>query len=387
MTRFASLITGASIGALAATTNYLIQTPGGAFYLVYVDRNEDVVFRKSVDGGHVWSAPTTIFTGTCVYLAVWYDKWSGLSGGLIHCAYTDSGNDDTMYRSIDTESSDALSTETTIFAGTTTATNGALSIVRARGGNLYCKTMIDAGAEGGFYRSTDVGATWGSRTDTEALATGDQWILVPGFAADNQDIMCVFWDNSASEISRYVHDDSANSWAETSISTGMTVLSPGLAVPNFSAAVDLTNSQILLCAWNAADTLNQDLLGWKITESAITAFGTTPVLNATDDCALCAMAIDLRTNDWYVVYLGKSDGSDVWSSQQTINYKKSTDSGATWSAEASLHNSSQWPQYTLLTCPRAYGPANVVTQSGFYGWIAIVDTPVRGPRASFVLGV
>jgi hypothetical protein len=319
-----------------AGTNYVVKTPTGVFYLVYINGNSDVMFTKSTDGGETWAAPTAVFTGSVTQLAIWYDRWSGISAGLIHCAYTESAGDDTLYRSIDTENTDTLGTETTIFAGATTAAAGALSITRARGGNLYCKVCIDAGAEGGFFRSTDVGATWGARTDTEALALGDQWALVPGFAADTQDIMCIFLDNSASEISRYVNDDSGDSWAETSIATGVTVLSASTAFPNFAVAVDLTNSQILLGVWTAADLLGADLLVFTVTESAITA-KTDVITNSIDDQGLCAVGIDTDTGDWYAFYAGEGgNGSDTFATALTLNYKKSTDDGATWGSETQV---------------------------------------------------
>lgn len=314
-----------------AGTNYVIETPSGVLYMVYVDGDSDVVFRKSIDG-NTWSDPVVVFAGSAIALSVWYDRWSSISAGLIHCAYAESVTDDTFYRSINTESSDTLSTQTTIFAGASTANGGALSITRARGGNLYCKTMIDAGVEGGFFRSTDVGAIWGSRTDSEALATTDQWILLPGWAADNQDIMMFFWDASADEISRVLNDDSGNSWAETSIATSMVDSVATTAFPHFAAAVDITNSRNLLAAWSAIDLLNADLRVWHVTESTITEVANV-VTNSTDDQGLAAIAIDTANEDWYVFYGGKSDGSQIFQSLLNIYYKTSTDDGASWGSE------------------------------------------------------
>jgi len=166
-----------------AGTQYLVQTSAGVLYLVYVDDTSDVSFKKSTDGGLSWTAPTEIFAGTVTALSVWYDRWSNISAGLIHLAYTESGTDDTLYRTINTESSDALSTQTVIFAGATTGTGGCLSICRARGGNVYCATMIDAGAEGGFFRLLNAnvpnGAWDAARATVFEAISLDQIILVP----------------------------------------------------------------------------------------------------------------------------------------------------------------------------------------------------------------
>ena len=337
-----------------AGTMYLIQTPAGVLYLVHINVGVDVAYIKSTDGGRSWTDNTTVFVGTTTSLAVWYDRWSNISAGLIHCAYQESVTDDTLYRTINTESADALSTQTTIFAGGTTAAGGCLSITRARGGNVYCHTVIDAGAEGGFFRLPNAnvpnGAWDAARTNPEALATQDQIILLPGFAADAQDIMAFFWDASANEVSRYLHDDSANTWAETSIATGMTDTPASTSFANFAAAVDLTNSRNLLVAWTDDDLLNADLRCWYVTESAITET-TNVVLNSTDDQGLCAICLDTITNVWWVFYVGASNGSETYPTAVNIYCKASADSGTTWGPETKL-TPRTWSIPWLITVPR-----------------------------------
>lgn len=389
-----NMVSTISLGASAqyngGGANYLVQAASGSLYQVFINSSNDVVFRKSTDGGVSWNTMVVVFAGSATNLSIWFDRWSGIAAGLIHCAYTESANDDTLYRSIDTENSDALGTETTIFAGTDTASGGMLSIVRARGGKLRCRTVIDAGAEGGFFGSDDVGATWGALTDIEALATQDQCILLPGFAADNQDIIGMFWDASANEISRVLYDDSAGTWAETSIVSAVDN-PPATGFPHFAAAVDLTNSQIVLVAWNAIDGANADLLCYTITESAITA-KTDVVTNGTDDQGLAAIGIDTATGHWYVYYAGKSDGSETWPTANNIYRKVSTDSGATWGAETLVSQSNvahetRW----LATCPRFTGKPGVVftdTALSAAADIAIhYTTRLALPRARALLGV
>jgi hypothetical protein len=348
--------TGGTTEWSGAGTVHLVQTPAGVWYLLGLNSQPAVVFKKSTDYGLTWSFPTTVGgLNNPTALAVWYDKWSGLAGGLIHFAYAESGNDDIRYRTINTESSDALSTETTVFAGASTLAGGSLSITRALGGNVYVNGVIDAGTEGGFFRLPNAnvpnGAWDAARTSPEALATLDQVYLVPGFAADNQDIMAMFWDADANEVSRYIYDDSANTWAETSIATSMSDVSAASHFPHWNVAVDLTNSQIILAAWSAVDTANADLRIWKITESGITEM-TNVVLNSTDDQGFCAITLDLQTGFWWVFYGGKSDGSQVFS---TVNIycKVSTDGGTTWGAETQF-NVTLDNVKSLIACPRLY---------------------------------
>lgn len=374
-----------------AGTQYIVQTPTGVLYMIYGDSGSDVAFKKSIDGGFSWSNATIIFTGTVVSISVWYDRWSGIAAGLIHIAYTESGTHDTLYRTINTESSDALSTQTVIFAGVSAVATGSnLSIVRALGGNVYCKTQIDAGAEGGFYRlpnaNVPAGAWDAARTNTEVLATLDMCILAPGFAADNQDIMCIFWDASADEISRYVYDDSANTWAETSIATSMVELTPATAFPNFDMVVDLANSQLIMVAWSAIDAANADLRCWTITESAITE-KTNVVLNSTDDQGLCAISLNLVTGEWLVFYAGKSNGSETWTSATNIYYKGSKDSGSTWGPETLLTNRTHNTCW-MITCPRLYlGQPIVAYHNNQTIDEIMMNIGIMQPRTSNNLGI
>lgn len=338
-----------------AGTQYMVKANNGYLYVIWIDGASDVVFKRSTDGGYTWGAPTSVYAGTVTALSVWYDRWSGLSTDYISIAWQESGTDDTLFRTINTGSSDALSTQTSIFAGTSTASGGYLSIARTRGGNVVCDTVIDAGAEGGFFKLLNAdfpnGAWSAALTSPEALATQDQIILLPGWAADNNDVMAFFWDASANEVSRYLYDDSAGTWGETSIATSMNDLVATTGWPCFAATVDTTNSRNLLVAWSGADTVNADLRCWHVTESAITEV-TNVVLNSTDDQALCAITIDTTTEDWYVFYGGKSDGSEVWTSAIKLYYKKSTDDGATWGAETLLTSTSAMNIRFLATIPR-----------------------------------
>lgn len=361
MGRYADIAVANVSGAMASGAGeiHYVETPAGVLYCVYIDGNStDVYFKKSTDGGLTWTKPVNVSGAiTATNLAVWYDRWSGISAGLIHIAFTESAIDDTFYRTIDTESSDTLSTLTTIFAGASTAAGGHLSIVRARGGNVYCKTVIDAGAEGGFYRLANAnvpsGAWDAARTVDETIATKDQMFLVPGFAADNQDIMAIFVDASANEISRKIYDDSANSWAETSIATSFVELDTATAFPNVACAVDLTNSRIVVIGWNATDAANQDLLCWTVTESAITA-KTNVVTNATDDCGLAALSIDNRTGYWHAYYCGKSDGSQTWNTALGVYKKVSQDAGTTWGPETLVSSRTDWGIDGLFGNPLVY---------------------------------
>lgn len=320
--------------------NYVVQKHGtpATFYIVYVDQAVDIVYIKSTDGGFTWSHPVTVFTGTAVALSVWYQRWSNISGDIVHIAYIESGGANVLYRSLDI-SSDTLGTETTVFDGASTAGGGALTICETRGGHIRVVYNIDNGTEDGTASSTDAGATWGDTiADATEGATQDQFFLLPGWNADTQDTMLIFVDASANGLSVKRYDDSGNSWAESAIIADGSFVeqAAGTAFPHLACFVDISNSRNVIIAWSAVDTANADLRCFIIDDTTITETATNVVLNSTDDQGLCAFGLDTGTNTWYAFYGGKSDGTETYPTAMKIYYKTSTDAGATWGSETVL---------------------------------------------------
>ena len=370
-----------------AGVQYVVATVAdpNVHYAFLIDpSNAKLFYIKTIDNQITWSSPILLFNNTINAFACCYDRWSGIAGGLIHCAVANIDNGDIEYRTIDTENSDALSTTKQVAALVSTANGGWLSIIRARGGDVYIKGCIDAGVEGGFYKLLNANVPNGvweaPLTDTEALATTDQAILVPGFAADTNDIMCMFIDASANELSRYVYDSSANTWSETLI-TAITDTVATTSFPHFSACVDLANSQILLIAWNNVDVLNADLLSWSITESAITPLADV-ISNSTDDQGFAALGIDLDTGYIYAVYGGVTGGTETFPTAINLYYKISTDSMATWGTETKLTTMNAISIEWICMTPRFNGIDSLVvvySQLLKSRWIRLnVELPASG---------
>jgi hypothetical protein len=338
-----------------AGVNYIVQKNGATntFYLFYIDSGSDVAYVKTTDGGISWSNPVIVFTGTTVAVSVWYDRWSGISADVVHLAYTESGGGDVLYRPLDI-STDTLGTQTTIFNGASSAAGGALTICVDRGGHIRCVFNIDNGTEDGAASSADAGATWGDTiADPTEGATTDQFFLLPGWNADNHDMMLVFVDASANGLSLKRYDDSADSWAETAIIADASFVdqTAANAFPNVSCFVDLANSRNVVAGWTGVDTATADLRCFILTDGAITETATNIVLNSTDDQGLCSLALDTGSGTWYAFYGGKSDGSETYPSAINIYYKTSTDAGATWGSETLLSSTARGTQY-LISTPR-----------------------------------
>jgi len=370
-------------------SNRPIQANNGHLYYFFVQaaaggtNASDIVMAKSINGGINWTL-TTINTGLNTAVAVWYDRDSGLSSDYIHLACIDTTSDDVLYYNVNTASSDAVLGPATVLAGSTAVVAvGSLSIVRARGGNVYVAYMIDNPAvEYGFARmlSADVGApvTFTARDDVYSVIgadPADNIILMPSWAADANDIMAFFWDSSADTIFRLVYDDSATpgtQWASTSIATGQidTTTTP----KQWGATVDLTNSQNLLCAWgNLPDqTTGMTLSVWKVTESAIAETANKVFAGSVDDQGACSICIVGTT--WYVFYGGSVLGDEVAMNQVSINCKSTTDGGATaWGSEVNL-----MPTNLLIAVAAIVAPQRLTFTDEVPGllWVSSVSSTV-----------
>lgn len=377
-----------------AGTNYPVRTVTGAIYRFHIGSgitsDNDLYYTKSVDGGRTWGADVVIRTGTVISVATWYRRWSGVASDTIIIAYTDSGSDDTYIRILDT-TNDSLGAERTAFAGGSTAAGGALSVTVSRGNVIYLATCIDAGAEYSTTKTANDGVNWTDTAEVFEGATQDQVILMPGFAADQDDIIAIFWDADADEISRKLYDQSGDSWGETSIATSMVDTPASTAYPNFSAAPDLTNSRVILAAWSAMDTAGADLRFFSVSEGAITEGGVV-VTDSTDDQALTSIAIDTAGNI-YVFYVGSQDGAESINAALTVArvyYKISANGGTSWGAEtqiipnifAALNISSPPILYhNIINLSILDFHANGAVGAGY------ITIPLSTPRTTFQLGL
>jgi hypothetical protein len=346
------ILTYNNIGGLGAGTLYVVNANNGAIYLFGIGNigtfQNLPYYIKSTNNGISWSTPVVLKTGVAIgQISIWYDRWSGLNSDYIHVVYTDSVSDDTFYRNINTASSDALSTEVTIFLGLTTASRAWMSISVARGGNIYCLLMIDGGAEETYVRSTDNGATWTTRTMPFNIPQFGQWFLLPSWNADNQDMMLIYLtETTTTPLTRFLYDDSADTWdAGTTILAGL-VSTTFAATYKFFATVDLANSRNIISVWNRFNTVGAVLKCYTVDETTITAV-TDVVASSGGNQAMTSIALNTATNTWYVFYGGSQAGTDTYLTSMKFYYKYSIDGGTTWSSEILLSNANR--SYDLST--------------------------------------
>lgn len=328
----ADVATSLSARGIRAGPVWLDESVGYAFF---VDAAGDFHFSKTADKGATWGVKVLIKTGTVLSYCVWFDKWTpGDSGGIIHMWYIDEATDIVHYRNLDT-SDDSLGTERDLDTGLNAAiglNNAIVTGCKSRGGNLYSMSWAGLG-EDTFNRSVNDGVTWTARGSGADGIFPDHVLLLPdGLSADDEDMVMVYWDLSANQLTIKKYDDSGNSWAETEIATSMFDASP--LYMNMSAVIRHSDGHILLAAWSQLDNAAADLRFWDITPTVPTITEKTNVLTNANECAQVAVFLDQTTDKITVYYCGKGDASETWLTAITVNRKVSLDGGGSWGVEA-----------------------------------------------------
>ncbi len=296
---------------------------------------ENLVYRKTTDGGATWGAEVTVATSAVVInrFSVWYDRWTpGDSGSLIHIAWIRNNADGTFYRSLDTSTdvqsfpADVAIYDNVNFGGGYTI--GCMAITKARGGNLYIAyTNGPVGFQEGFFRSTNGGLNWGSRALVTEGVDDDKYFLLPSNEADDQDIWCFYWDKTATELSIKTYDDSGNAWAEQVIAAAMDPSAAGYL--QMSGSIRHSDNHAIVCAMDDWGVDVGSLLVWDINGAG----SITPKANIYTAELLhqsCSLTIDQNTDNIYIAYVG--DPGDGSTDTLNLRYKISTNGGNSWGA-------------------------------------------------------
>ena len=307
-------------------------------YTLVIDSSLDVVYHKFASG--IWGAAQPVGAGVILQVGVWYDRWTrNIETTKLLITWNDSTSDDAKFNALNVFD-ETLDGETIPFAAVSVQASASIDVhdamvVRAEGGNVYVWSDVDGGTEISFARSENDGATWTARNTGLFEVSTDRVLLVPGALADLNDIHALYYDKTAGELTLKTYDNSGDSWSESAaILSGLgTVL--GINDSPLSAMQRHSDGHIIAVVATESDSATGDLKVVDITDG--TTFSTlTDVITDTDDWYWPRIFIDQATDDLYVTYLGKDDGSEVLNSAVKCYYQKSTDGGLTWGGEVAM---------------------------------------------------
>lgn len=317
----------------------LVFTSATAGYCFYIDSTGLFSYSQTSDGGGTWGTAVVIDateTGT-VGFDVWYDKWTpGDTGTKIHVWWFGTVRDQIRY-----SNSTDFSIQTVPFGGASSVAgnNAYVSGTKTRSGYLYCCGAIDASNEQYFGRSTDGGGTWSAALSaTFQEANPDHALLFPATGTgDDNDMWAVYHDSSATALTMKMWDSSAAAQVESSTVQTIAAVGTDLTVYQmpFSGAIR-SNGDLIIVSCSERDTATADMQVWTVT--GVTAASQTGITHNTDittnidDNYNPAVFIDWYTNDIYVAYNGKRDGSETIGTTTKVYYTKSIDGATTWTA-------------------------------------------------------
>lgn len=303
---------------ISATTGYIFYRAAATF-----------AYRKTTDGGATFGAAVTIYSNTIpASFDVWYDRWTegDTTGTEIHMTWSAlfGATDAIFYRGLNT-SGDTFTQRRTIENASTTGQPNihTCSITKARGGNLYV-LGARSNAVHGFWRSTNGGVAWSSRT-VGMSNIDDRVQLYYGNETDNQDIWAVVFD-AGSQIEFMVHDDSANTWSVTNIRAAPATY---INFAQFGGAQRHSDGSLFLCIWpSAALGSTADVELWQIVSSASITQRTDLKL-LPDNIFGVGVLIDQGSGRIWVAY-SHNPSTDTTGD---VLYRTSDDDGVTWGTE------------------------------------------------------
>jgi hypothetical protein len=291
---------------------------------------------KTTNGGRTWGTGVDVFTGSVDSFDVWYDQWTpGDTGRIIHIAYTHNGADDVEYQSLNT-TNDVQTAAVDVLAGTDAllARGVFTTIAKSRGGNLYVGFDMDAGAEKGFYKSTNNGASWSAMTDP-VEATLDQFMLFPGNAADPNDMWLIYDDDSATELTIKTYDDSGNSFSESAALTFDNEPTDFVGQYGFAGSIRHSDGHLIFAFMSTYDAAGGSTTNFKVYDwDGTTATALTDIATGVDHIYYPSVFLNQDKPDWiYVAYLGVSAGTSTLTTSMPIVYALSKDRGLTWTKD------------------------------------------------------
>ncbi len=315
-------------------------------YVFYVDGStQDLVYRKTTNGGVNWTTLGTVNSATTGWTAVsvWYDQWTpgDTSGTKIHIAASDDASDDVFYTFLDTNGDSLKGSMVTALSGTTTiteSTDGPPSITKGAGGALFIASNFTNTAGGKVAKSTDgAGDTWTENTPASWSSVAiDQIQLLP--LSTDQDIIAIKAQTGDNTLRYRIYDEVGDAW-DGAWSSSITSLTENTTYDNwYSATVEKSTGDIYLSVVNQINNAANDMEFWSFDDSSRgSGFVQGGNLFTNDQTVLSPSPIvDQVTGDIYVTYL-----RGTLNNTMSAYFKKSTDGGSTWSNESVQLNALQ----------------------------------------------
>lgn len=354
---------------------------------IHINGSDDVVMRKTIDGGDNW-VETVISTTNTRNIACWFDQETpGDTGVLIHVTWLDNdGSSVAQYRNINITTL-ALSSEIAWKTGLTISSFGDdnnVGITKSRSGAIY--VCLATPTNNYFSKATTPGGGFNTKLAMYDDITGmDRAMLFPCNTSDSGDICALYWDASANNVDVKVYDSSTNTWANHACDSDMTEDAINV---NIDGAIRHSDGHLIWAGHSNDDSASDDIRCWDVNLDALTPTMTqkTNVITDTAGSAQVAIIINQINDDIYVAYL-----KGTWRTSVDVFAKKSEDGGATWSS-LGIFNEDVIGDTLVITGGRTIGTAGGRVQWVYYSFddsdlsTNLVNATVIGPYTTELEG-
>ncbi len=303
----------------------------GYFFYMTDESPTNFRYRKTVDGGLTWTAPSAAINNQLIEPAeahaVYYADWTnGITTGIIHVVWTQLNRIVSRLFDPTTDTfTPALGLTPTIVLSTGGAQAAHVFIGVIESGELWCAWNSAGSPPGnGVRRAPASGSPWtdpGGSNPIEAEVGVDAFFVMPARTDDPRDMWIIYFDDTASQITLKAWDNSITDFlAESAVirahnwggiegavaqrhSDGHLFL---VSHSNSSGAHDLTFTEIV----NGTTFTNR-----------------TNILTGVTGPRRAAITIDQRTGRIYVAW-----ATTLATGAGAIDYAFTDDSGVSWSA-------------------------------------------------------
>lgn len=282
----------------------------------------DFSYRKSVDGAETWGAAVPIIGngGGGQWHDIYYERWNGAGKpNVVHLAYSqDFGSRGIWYNKLNLDT-DTLGTPVRALSIPAHPTMGNMGLGVARDGSIRVDGRDNF--DSNFGAKSEDGLTWTSCGNAFTESGGDRMQVWADFAGAEEDLVAIFWDESALAYSLKRWDKSANTITETAIATHTS----GQVDGQWSTTLNRSTGHIHLAFYEIVGAGSNTLHCYDLYGASVTA--RTNIMAATTYLSLVALA---RLSTGVLrAYFGQ-DASAASLSSLEIYYKDSSDEGVTW---------------------------------------------------------
>lgn len=301
-------------------------------YVVYVDADSNVVYRKTVDGGATWGNAVSLGDNQGVgNVSVWYDRWTpGDTGDTLHLAHIGSSADTLRYNTLNT-ANDTAGTWISVRTGAAwTAPSAGCTITKSTTGRRFI-------SQGPIISHSDDGTTWTAADIGDPGAGIDAGQLLPLTSGDV--LLLQVRAGAVDRLRTAVWTNSLGAWS-TWTTNAAVIEADATYLSQWGAALDHLSGDVFVAVHTDVNGASGALTLYKFSDTTRALMHVSDIVADTArQITSVSLLADKHNGDLYAVY-ARQNGAIVGTNPTNVylHVRHSADGGAFWSAETPISN-------------------------------------------------